>query len=326
MAGYAARNHPSEGAEHDLWAKALAHSGPRRARRRAGHARPLRHRPRTVEPDPRRARGQARPGARPGGPVLLAHALRAGRRHEPDHHVSARRGPASPDRRLHPVPQNHGCRPGRQGNRAARGRHARLGDRPVRLRGQPAEQQGKRRPRAAGQARPGRARRSRRARAPRSLARRQGSAAIVFGYACHCTVLDYYKFCGDYAGFAAIDLERDIPGCQAMFVAGCGGDQNPIPRRELKLAEGYGRQLAAAVGRVVKGPMRPIQGPLRTGLPGDRPGVRRLAHPRADRGRREVGQLLRRQPGQASARQARRQGQARPPTIPTRCRPGGWTT
>jgi Neutral/alkaline non-lysosomal ceramidase, N-terminal len=88
--------------------------------------------------------------------------------------------------------------------------------------------------------------------------------AIVFGYACHCTVLDYSKFCGDYAGFAAIDLERDFPNCQAMFVAGCGGDQNPIPRRELKLAEGYGRQLASAVGRVATGSMRPIQGPLRT--------------------------------------------------------------
>ncbi len=88
--------------------------------------------------------------------------------------------------------------------------------------------------------------------------------AIVFGYACHCTVLDYYKFCGDYAGFAAIKLERDFPGCQAMFVAGCGADQNPIPRRELKLAKGYGAQLAAAVGRVVKQSMRPVQGPLRT--------------------------------------------------------------
>ena len=27
---------------------------------------------------------------------------------------------------------------------------------------------------------------------------------IVFGYACHCTVLDVYKFCGDYAGSAKL--------------------------------------------------------------------------------------------------------------------------
>jgi hypothetical protein len=88
--------------------------------------------------------------------------------------------------------------------------------------------------------------------------------AIVFSYACHCTVLDYYKLCGDYAGFAQIDLERRFPGSQAMFVAGCGGDQNPIPRRSLKLASDYGDQLAASVSRVVEAPMRSIDGPLRT--------------------------------------------------------------
>jgi hypothetical protein len=91
-----------------------------------------------------------------------------------------------------------------------------------------------------------------------------GVRAVVFGYACHCTVMDHYKFCGDYAGFAELDIERAIPGSQAMFVAGCGGDQNPIPRRDLKLAQTYGQQLAAAVGRVVAGSMRPIQGPLRS--------------------------------------------------------------
>ena len=31
--------------------------------------------------------------------------------------------------------------------------------------------------------------------------------AVVCGYACHCTVLDSYKFCGDYAGFAQFDLQ-----------------------------------------------------------------------------------------------------------------------
>ena len=89
--------------------------------------------------------------------------------------------------------------------------------------------------------------------------------AVVFGYACHCTVLDFYRFCGDYAGFAQLEIERRSPGSQAMFVAGCGGDQNPLPRRTLELAEGYGRQLADAVARVLAAPMRPIEGPLRPG-------------------------------------------------------------
>src|SRR4051794_39984084 len=88
--------------------------------------------------------------------------------------------------------------------------------------------------------------------------------AIVFGYACHCTVLSSYLFCGDYAGFAQIAVERDHPGAQAMFVTGCGADQNPLPRRTVELAQAYGEQLAEAVDRVLKGSMRPIGGPLET--------------------------------------------------------------
>ncbi len=82
--------------------------------------------------------------------------------------------------------------------------------------------------------------------------------AVVFGYACHCTVLSLNKFSGDYAGFAQIALERDIPGAQAMFVAGCGADQNPNPRRTVELAQAYGDQLAEGVRRVLQGSMRPI--------------------------------------------------------------------
>jgi hypothetical protein len=86
--------------------------------------------------------------------------------------------------------------------------------------------------------------------------------AIVFGYACHCTVLSLYQFCGDYAGFAQIEIEKRFPGAQAMFVAGCGADQNPLPRRTIELAESYGRQLAESVERVLAGPLRPVSGPL----------------------------------------------------------------
>jgi hypothetical protein len=88
--------------------------------------------------------------------------------------------------------------------------------------------------------------------------------AIVCGYSCHCTVLSFYKFTGDYAGFAQIALEKAHPGAQAMFVAGCGADQNPLPRREVAQAEAYGNQLAASVDRVLSGPMRTITGPVRT--------------------------------------------------------------
>jgi neutral ceramidase len=86
--------------------------------------------------------------------------------------------------------------------------------------------------------------------------------AIVCGYACHCTVLDFYRFCGDYAGFAMADLETRHPGAQAMFVAGCGGDQNPIPRRALELAVAYGKQLVDSVDRVLAGSMQSADGSI----------------------------------------------------------------
>jgi len=87
--------------------------------------------------------------------------------------------------------------------------------------------------------------------------------AIVCGYACHCTVLSGYQFCGDYAGFAQIAIERDHPGAQAMFVAGCGADQNPLPRRTVEIATDYGQQLAEGVRRVVESKMTPAQGSLK---------------------------------------------------------------
>ena len=57
--------------------------------------------------------------------------------------------------------------------------------------------------------------------------------AVVFGYACHNTTLSFYQWCGDYAGFAQMALERNHPGAVAMFFMGCGADQNPLPRRDV---------------------------------------------------------------------------------------------
>jgi hypothetical protein len=87
--------------------------------------------------------------------------------------------------------------------------------------------------------------------------------AIVFGYACHNTVLMDSNVSGDYAGFAQIALERENPGALALFVAGCGADANPLPRRTVKLATMYGETLAAAVMEVLAGKMKPVGGRVR---------------------------------------------------------------
>ncbi|CAN5291303.1 neutral/alkaline non-lysosomal ceramidase N-terminal domain-containing protein [soil metagenome] len=88
--------------------------------------------------------------------------------------------------------------------------------------------------------------------------------AILFGYACHPTVLDQYSWSGDYPGFAQLELEKSHPGTTALFFQGAGGDQNPLPRRTKALAEQYGKDLAAAVERVLEEPMRELASVLTT--------------------------------------------------------------
>ncbi|MCB9768464.1 MAG: neutral/alkaline non-lysosomal ceramidase N-terminal domain-containing protein [Candidatus Omnitrophica bacterium] len=94
--------------------------------------------------------------------------------------------------------------------------------------------------------------------------REDGSVkALSFGYACHNTTLGFYKFTGDYAGFAQEYLEKDFDGATAIFSAGCGGDQNPLPRRSLELAEKYGHELADAVKSVANSEMEEMKGPIK---------------------------------------------------------------
>lgn len=90
--------------------------------------------------------------------------------------------------------------------------------------------------------------------------------AVVFGYACHNTTLSFYKFCGDYAGFAQIYLEQAHPEVTAMFIAGCGGDQNPYPRRTLALAQQHGRALANGVETALLSQAKSIRGPIQAAL------------------------------------------------------------
>lgn len=88
--------------------------------------------------------------------------------------------------------------------------------------------------------------------------------AVVFGYACHNTVLSNYQWSGDYAGFAQLEIEKSHPGVTAMFFQGAGADQNPLPRGTIPMAQQYGRELAAAVDRVLQEKMLRIASELST--------------------------------------------------------------
>lgn len=89
---------------------------------------------------------------------------------------------------------------------------------------------------------------------------------VLFGYACHNTTMSFEMYCGDYAGFAQLYLEDHHPGAVALFHLGCGGDQNPLPRRKIELCEKYGRMLGVAVEKVMSGTMPAVSGALKTDL------------------------------------------------------------
>jgi len=123
--------------------------------------------------------------------------------------------------------------------------------------------------------------------------------AVVFGYACHATVLSIYHLSGDYPGFAQIELEKMHPGITAMFFQGAGADQNPLPRRTVYLAQQYGRELAAAVDRVLSEEMRILAPSISTAyseirLPLSKPPTREelMKMEEESSGSRSVGQLI----------------------------------
>jgi neutral ceramidase len=88
--------------------------------------------------------------------------------------------------------------------------------------------------------------------------------AVVFGYACHNTCLSLYQWNADYAGYAQEYVQAAHPGTVAMFMMGCGGDQNPYPRRTLELCQQHGRTLANAVETALSVSPRIVSGQLRT--------------------------------------------------------------
>ncbi len=90
--------------------------------------------------------------------------------------------------------------------------------------------------------------------------------AVIFGYACHNTTLtgQHYQISGDYSGYAASTLESGDPGTVALFLALCGGDQNPDPRSEIPHVQAHGKTLAEEVQRVMANALTPVSGRLQS--------------------------------------------------------------
>ena len=89
--------------------------------------------------------------------------------------------------------------------------------------------------------------------------------AIVFGYACHPTSYAVPQLSGDWPGFAQIEIEKQFPGACAMFVAGCGGDINPVRYKDVhqpRSAEPLGNMLGLSTLRAVRAIKCEAAGPL----------------------------------------------------------------
>jgi hypothetical protein len=76
--------------------------------------------------------------------------------------------------------------------------------------------------------------------------------------------LDDYFVSADWPGAAQNELERRHPGAIVLYWAGCGGDQNPLPRRSLEWMEKHGRAFADAVDATLNSPLQTISPTLQT--------------------------------------------------------------
>ena len=88
-----------------------------------------------------------------------------------------------------------------------------------------------------------------------------GLRGLFSTYACHCVTLSDDLLGGDWAGAAALHLERRHPGCVALLSIGCGADSDPrggVRGSDEPAADLLGREYADEVDRLVGLGGRPI--------------------------------------------------------------------
>jgi putative membrane-bound dehydrogenase-like protein len=91
--------------------------------------------------------------------------------------------------------------------------------------------------------------------------------AVWINYACHCTTLSLNQITGDWAGYAAAQLEGEFPGTVALISIGCGADANPerADRQDkIEYAEKQGGFISAEATRLLKGFLAPLPETVRS--------------------------------------------------------------
>ncbi|MDP6124626.1 MAG: neutral/alkaline non-lysosomal ceramidase N-terminal domain-containing protein [Candidatus Latescibacteria bacterium] len=94
---------------------------------------------------------------------------------------------------------------------------------------------------------------------------------VLYSYTCHPTTMGGYQIGGDYPGFATRFIEDQFPGTLALFVQGCSGNIRPNNIDEdgafrsgpLEIVERFGTALGHAVAGTLDGrSMREVYGNL----------------------------------------------------------------
>jgi putative membrane-bound dehydrogenase-like protein len=89
--------------------------------------------------------------------------------------------------------------------------------------------------------------------------------AVYVSYACHCVTLSNNKIGGDWAGYAQLAIEDNLPGVVDLVSIGCGADQNPnsgVTGDKTEIAARQGMEIATEVRRLLGGYLAPVIGPL----------------------------------------------------------------
>lgn len=96
-------------------------------------------------------------------------------------------------------------------------------------------------------------------------------AAVLAAYACHPTTMGGQLLGPDYPGYFRLGLSEALPGVEALFVQGCGGDVKPNSVVDGRFAGGplseverCGRWLATDALKAIDGTVGPLVGPLRS--------------------------------------------------------------
>jgi putative membrane-bound dehydrogenase-like protein len=109
--------------------------------------------------------------------------------------------------------------------------------------------------------------------------------AVLYNYACHCTTFGpgHNRVNGDWAGYAAAELEAAHPGMLAFSVIGCGADANPDREgpTQLEKAKAQGHELASAVEKQLAAEGLEVTAPLQStfgfaGIAPERPSAEAL--------------------------------------------------